>query len=68
MSHNFSLAQYIQDICKKVGRVLGMIIIPKNTHDPLAILRLYTALVCPHLESDTVTGDCVTCHPEGSSG
>ena len=52
VSHNLSWAQHIHDICKKARRVLGTIYhrITKNTNDSRIILRLYTALVRPHLE------------------
>ena len=52
VSHNLSWTQHIHEICKKARRVLGMIYnkISKNTSDPLITLKLYTALVRPHLE------------------
>ena len=52
VSHNLSWTQHIHEICKKARRVLGMIYnkISKNTNDPLITLKLYTALIRPHLE------------------
>ena len=52
VSHNLSWTQHIHEICKKARRVLGMIYnkISKNTNDSLITLKLYTALVRPHLE------------------
>ena len=49
VSHNLS---WSQDICKKARKVLGAIYhrISKNTNDSLTVLKLYTALVRPHLE------------------
>ena len=52
VSHNLSWTLHIQEICKKARRVRGMIYnsISKNTNDSLITLKLYTALVCPHLQ------------------
>ena len=52
VSHNLSWSHHIQDICKKARKVLGAIYhrISKNTNDSLTVLKLYTALVRPHLE------------------
>ena len=52
ITSNLSWSQHIQVICKKARSVLGIIYhkISKNTNDPLTLLRLYTALVRPHLE------------------
>ena len=52
VSHNLSWAQHIQDICKKARKVLGTIYhkISKHTHVSSTLLKLYTALVRPHLE------------------
>ena len=52
LASNLSWSNHIQEICKKTRRVLGMIYhrISKNIDDPSTILKLYTALVRPHLE------------------
>ena len=52
LASNLSWSNHIQEICKKTARVLGMIYhrISKNIDDPSTILKLYTALVRPHLE------------------
>ena len=52
LASNLSCSNHIQEICKKTTRVLGMIYhrISKNINDPSTLLKLYTALVRPHLE------------------
>ena len=52
LASNLSWSNHIQEICNKTRRVLGMIYhrISKNIDDPSTILKLYTALVHPHLE------------------
>ena len=50
--HNLSWSQHIQATCKKARKMLGIIYrqFCSNNTNSLIALKLYLALVCPHLE------------------